>query len=197
MSMRPGIIAFALCSLCLPLHASAQIEAGDFHLSAGIAAVAYSELEIEDVDLETTSAAIGAGGVIQLGYAPSRIFEVGLNLGVDYEEIEIGTLETDATTVAVGPYFAFNIPVNPSRTSVFSPMIGMGYSGLFSDGVDVDAFFIELGTEFKFFVAKDASIDLGFFFQYETGEAEVSGLVGDLDADGFTIGPRLKISIWP
>lgn len=181
----------------LPLHASAQIEAGDIRLSAGLASVAYSDLEVENLDIKTTSAAIGSGGVIQLGYATTERFEFGLNLGVDHQDVEIGNAESDATAVTVGPYVALNFPANSTGSVVFSPVVGAGYSGLFSDLVDVDAFQVGVGGELKWFVAKDASIDLGIFFNYQVGEAEVSGFSGSLDADGFSIGPRVKISIWP
>lgn len=202
MGIRRAVYVCSIAALLAvaPLGASAQIEAGDWRISAGIGGAGYSELDVEGIDVEATGAFLGsAGGVVQVGYAATETFEAGVSLGFAYDDIEIDVAggSTDATSVFAGPYVALNIPVNDTGSVVVSPVFSAGYSGQFSDAIDVNLFEAEIGAELKMFVAKDASIDLGFFVGYEVGEAEVSGLSGEIDAEGFSVGPRIKISIWP
>jgi len=179
--------------------AFAGIEEGDFRISAGIAAVTYNETDIESNDFETTTVQIASGALLQLGKVTSETVELGLRLGVFFEEFDTPAGQRDATTVEVVPYVALNFPIesfgDPGST-YFSPSLGLGYSGSFSDAIDVNAVLLELGVETKFFVAKDASVDLGLFFTYASGTAETQ-VRDDLDVEAFTIGPRIKISIWP
>jgi hypothetical protein len=191
------VLLVVIGALALPSLAFAQIEQGDIRVSAGLTGLTYSEIDVENVTTKTTNFSITPGGVAQVGVAATELFECGLSLGVTHTDVEIESSSSDATTVDVGPYFALNFPVNDAETIVLSPVIFLGYSGLFSDVVDTNAFQAEFGGEAKFFVAKNASIDVGFFFAYLVGDSDVSDFDSGLDTDGFILGPRVKISIWP
>ncbi len=195
-----GLLLVASVVIGLSPVALAGIEDGDVRVGAGIAAVAYSEDELEGLGTDVTAVTISSGALLQIGIVPSELTEIGVKLGLWFRETEVDALGIDSksTTVRVVPYGALNFAVGDSV--YLSPTVGMGYSGLFSDTIDIDSFMLDAGLEAKIFVAKDASIDVGFFVTYETGKADVEGFFADyknLDYDNITIGPRIKISIWP
>jgi hypothetical protein len=130
--------------------------------------------------------------------------ELGLKIGAAFEELERGSSSFDTTTLEILPYLALNIPVGRNRKTsavYFSPSLAVGYSGSFSDSVEIDTFLIEAGAEAKFFVAKDASIDIGLFVTYLSGNGKVkyfvAGFPRKFDLERFSIGPRVTLSIWP
>ncbi len=195
-----GLLLVASVVVGLSPVALAGIEDGDVRVGAGIAAVAYGEDELEGLETDVTAVTISSGALLQIGIVPNELTEVGVKLGLWFRETKVDALGIDSksTTVRVVPYGALNFAVGDSV--YLSPTVGMGYSGLLSDTIDIDSFMLDAGLEAKIFVAKDASIDVGFFVTYETGKADVEGLFGDyknLDYDDITIGPRIKISIWP
>jgi hypothetical protein len=100
--------------------------------------------------------------------------ELGLKIGAAFEELERGSSSFDTTTLEILPYLALNIPVGRNRKT--------------SAGA-------------KFFVAKDASIDIGLFVTYLSGDGKVKDFVAGFprkfDLERFSIGPRVTLSIWP
>ncbi len=189
-------VVLVLVSLS-PTLASAGIERGDLRISAGLAAVSYKDTDIESEDFKSTTVEIASGALFQFGKITANSVELGLKLGLFFENIERPAGHVDATRILTLPYVALNTPFGKSDSKFFSPSIASGYSGTFSEVVDIHSVLLELGAEAKFFMAKDASVDLGLFFTYESGTADAGGFRNDLDVEGFTIGPRMKISIWP
>lgn len=175
--------------------AVAQIQGGDVRVSAGIAAFSYTDLDAEDVDIEETDFAITPGGSLRVGFAITELVEAGLDFDAEYNEIEVAGSDEDAWVLGVGPYGALNFALNRANTIFMGPSLALKYRHLDSDATDVDLFQLVVGGELKAFVAENASVDVGIFFSYVTGEGEVSGF--DYDVDGFSIGPRVGISIWP
>jgi hypothetical protein len=127
------------------------------------------------------------------------MFEVGLGVSLGYTKVDLFGDDADAASLGLVPYAALNLAIgefSDSSPIYFSPGLGLGYQGVYTELFDAHQFKLEVGAEMKFFVAKDASVDLGLFFDYSTGEADLDG-GGHFDIDGWSIGPRLKISIWP
>lgn len=111
--------------------------------------------------------------------------------------IERGDLRISAGLAAVS-YKATDIESEDFKTTT----VEIASGALFQFG-KITANSVEFGLKLGLFFenierpAKDASVDLGLFFTYESGTADAGGFRNDLDVEGFTIGPRVKISIWP
>ena len=193
------LVSMAITSL-LPGIANAGIEEGDFRVSAGIAAITGAESKVEDMETDTTAINIANGTTLQVGKALSEEIEVGVQLGLSFVELEFdddfGDDEFESTLLSIMPYLSANIPIGDSGSLYASPVLGLGYLGAFGDGLEIDAVLFEMGGEVKCFVTDDASVDVGLFFTYEKGQAEI-GSADDLDYNAWTVGPRVKISIWP
>jgi hypothetical protein len=183
--------------MCVATPALAQIESGDWRLSAGFAGFTYSNVDIDGFDTKASSLGISPGGSVRIGYAPVQLVEFGLDLELAYSRVKFeGSEATDATYIALGPYVALNFAITDN--AYLSPSVSLGYSHLENERVgDVEADYFRLlaGAEVKIFVADDASIDLGLFFRYEEGKGEAFGF--DFDEKVFAVGPRVTISIWP
>jgi hypothetical protein len=124
------------------------------------------------------------------------IVEVGLDFSLSHVDIEVDDADSDATAWRIGPYAEANFPVDAEGTVLLAPGIGVSYSSLEGDAFDLDGFDFTVAATLKCFVAENASVDSGLQFTYFTGDADTGGF-GDVDADGFVIGPRIGISIWP
>lgn len=176
--------------------APAQPEAGDVRVAATIGAFSYTDLDVEGVSAELTEVGLGPSGDLRVAYVPTELVEVGLTAGLEYADLEIGGFSgEDALSWTVGPYADLNIPVNEDRTIVLSPGFGVAYSRFEGAGAEVDGVEIRLTGMLKWFVAESASLDIGLEFSYLIGQADDG--FASADADGFTIGPRVGISIWP
>lgn len=187
--------AIAGCLSVLGTVAEAQIEAGDVRVGVGVLAYAYSQLEEEGVDIERNDFAIAPGGSVRVGYALTEAIELGGDLAVAYQDVDVQGSSSHGWSLAVGPYIAGNFPVNAARTAVLSPSLFLGYNHEDFGAADFDAFQFAVGGELKYFVAESASVDAGIFFSYLTGSGRGGG--AHFDIDGWSIGPRLGISIWP
>jgi hypothetical protein len=208
-NVRVTIVSIVVVFSLAATTTQAGIEAGDVRISAGLLAAGYGEVEFEDGVLEAEVSGVGTnssisgvnsvaatGGIVQIGFIPTEILEIGANLSVGHVNLG-GDFDGDATSLSVGPYLSVNLPLGSSSVYA-SPVLGLGYAGLYVEDVfDAHQFQLEVGGELKFFVAKDASIDLGVFFDYTTGHADLDFGGDDIDIEGWSVGPRLKISIWP
>lgn len=192
-----GIVAaMALIPLLTAATSVAQVKPGAFRVAAGIGGFSYSNLDVEGVDIETTEFSIGPSGNVRVGYVATELFEVGVNFSVSHVDLEVEDVDTDATSWLLGPYAELNFPINEDGTAVFAPGLGLAFTSTEGEGFDLEAFGVTLAGTLKYFLADSASIDVGLQFTYVTGDADVDG-GGDWDADGFIIGPRVGISIWP
>ena len=184
----------------IPSLALAGPTPGDVHLGAGIGAIQYTALDVEDADVEALQLGLGASGQVRGGYVVSESFELGLALAVGQTdtEVEIGNRTTDgeSTRFVIGPYLAFHIPVGSDGSTVLSPIATVQFASTDDGPAELDILELGGGALFHVFVADDASIDLGAFFLYGTGEASVDGLP-EADVDGFSVGGLIGISIWP
>jgi hypothetical protein len=188
-------VCAGLVVILFAVPALAQIESGDFRVSAGLAGFSYTSLDAEGVDIEMNDFGLTPGGSARFGYAIDERIECGLDLSAEYEKVDIEGSDADAWLWGIGPYIGANFAINEAKTLLLGPSLRLGYTRLNSDVVDLDLFQVVIGGELKTFVAKDASIDLGLFLAYSTGSADFDG--GNFDLDGFSVGPQVRISIWP
>ena len=187
------IIFTIVIHVCMSGVASAQIEKGDWRVSAGIASETYSHVESDHGEYDRTGFSVSPQGMLRIGYAPLQIVNFGIDVSLSYDHIDGGEgySDEDLLFVSVGPYVDLNFAMNSAKTILLGPSLSLRYTGFRSDRFsDGDGFQIVAGGEAKFFLVENASLDFGIFFAY-------SNEYGGDSFERFSIGPRLSISIWP
>lgn len=196
-AIRPSImvIAAAAAGLLLAGSSAAQVNPGAFRIGAGIGGFQYSDIDVEGVSVETNEFSIGPSGELRLGYAADERYEFGVITGLEYVDIDVEGISDDATSWRLGPYAELNFPVGADGRAVLAPGLGILYVNLDGSGLEINGVQFRASASFKYFVVENASVEAGLEFAYLIGSADAGGI--DLDADGFSIGPRVGISIWP